>query len=66
MVATQFHELKAEMNKMRDLERYSVGLKKCICVKSEIQKVCVRVPVVPRIPVIDTQLFDSLTVVIFF
>ena len=28
MVATQFHELKAEMNKMRDLERYSVGLEK--------------------------------------
>lgn len=27
MVATQFHELKAEMNKMRDLERYSFGLK---------------------------------------
>lgn len=32
MVATQFHELKAEMNKMRDLERYSVGLKKYISV----------------------------------
>jgi len=30
VVATQFHELKAEMNKMRDLERYSVGLKKHI------------------------------------